>query len=371
MSSRTTIRSRRPVVSILAATLATQLAAQTYTVAPSQYLNTDATHQTGIPGVVDRRVQILIGPSHLTAMVGRYIHAVELRRNATNDAFAGGQVDVSVTLSIAPHGPLDCKAAFDDNVGPNPVTAHDGTVSVPTSPATAGPNITWDPSNVVRIDLSTPPQAATPFLYTGGTLCIDIEGHPVTGQEVDWWTSDAAYQHHPGTINDLGNGCGGLGGGGSNWSSVEKHSLVVGGHAQMTAFGTPMGLAIAAIGPKAVPLPLPPVFGPPACTLQVFPLIILVPTLFIPDPNPAFNTNGGKADALIKIPNIAGAQGLTLTTQWYDWSQQATSNAIEWTVAPAIPTLDMATIEGHPNAIQGNATVHIAPVIRIEHSATL
>jgi hypothetical protein len=89
--------------------------------------------------------------------------------------------------------------------------------------------------------------------------------------------------------------------------------------------------------------------------------------LFVPDTQPAYSQNGGRADLSIKIPNIPGAQGLTLTTQWFDWTQQATSNALTWTIAASVPTLDMASIEGHPLSTKGSASVHIAPVLRFEH----
>ncbi|MGK0157399.1 MAG: hypothetical protein ACI9SE_004378 [Neolewinella sp.] len=351
-------------VTVTALTLATGLRAQTnFTVVPPQHAVVDANHQTGVPGVVDQRTQILVGASQLTAMAGRSIEAIELRRSAADESFTGGAVNLTVNISVAPHPPLDCSATFSQNIGANPTTVFSGLVSVPTSPAITGSNVAWTPDNVVRIPI------VPPYPYTGGPLCIDITGHPVAGQEVQWWAADATYQQLPGTTTDLGGGCSSNPASLGNWSSIETHSLVTGGHARMLAFGSPYGLAIAAIGPQSAPIPLTTLgINPPgACALRVFPVTILIPTLFIPDPDPAFAASGGLADLLIKMPNTPAAQGFTLTTQWFDWSQQATSNAIEWTIASSVPSLDMASIEGHALDSIGNASVHIAPVIRFEH----
>jgi hypothetical protein len=59
--------------------------------------------------------------------------------------------------------------------------------------------------------------------------------------------------------------------------------------------------------------------------------------------------------------------GMTMTTQWFEWSQLATSNAIEWTVAGSMPTLDMTVVEGAAGDATGLVTVNIAHVLRFEH----
>ena len=351
-------------VTITSLTLAAGLRAQAnFTVVPPQHALVDANHQTGVPGVVDQRTQILIGASQLASMAGQSIAAIELRRSAADETFAGGAIDLTVNISVAPHTPLACSATFSQNIGANPTTVFSGLISVPTSPATTGSAVAWTPDNVVRIPV------VPPYPYTGGTLCIDIVGHPVAGQEVQWWAADATFQQVPGTTTDLGGGCSSNPASLGNWSSIETNSLVTGGHARMMAFGSPYGLAIAAIGPQSAPIPLTTLgLNPPgACAMRVFPLTILIPTLFIPDPDPAFATSGGLADIVVKIPNVPAAQGFTLTTQWLDWTQQASSNAIEWTIAASVPSLDMASIEGHALDTEGNASVHIAPVIRFEH----
>lgn len=40
------------------------------------------------------------------------------------------------------------------------------------------------------------------------------------------------------------------------------------------------------------------------------------------------------------LPGAPWVFGLTLATQWFDLSQPATSNALQWTVTNQLPTLD-------------------------------
>ena len=56
-----------------------------------------------------------------------------------------------------------------------------------------------------------------------------------------------------------------------------------------------------------------------------------------------------------------------MTTQWLEWSQLATSNALQWSVASAVPTLDMALVESDPSQSKGNVTVFLAHVMRFEY----
>ena len=74
----------------------------------------------------------------------------------------------------------------------------------------------------------------------------------------------------------------------------------------------------------------------------------------------------GIAEVRVRIPNDPAVFGFTMATQWLEWSQMATSNTLQWTVASAIPQLDMALVEGHPSELTGELSVHLAPVFRFE-----
>ena len=341
------------------------LAAQQHLVVPSAYAASDAVSFNSVAGLCcDGRQQTLIEASHLTALVGRTITAIEFRRTSANETYLGGATNLDVSVSVAPHGPLESSRTFDDNVGPTPVQVFNGTVTIPTSPGVATTTVNWSSQNTIRVPFTVP------FQYSGGPLCIDIVGSPVAGQEANWWMADAEFEDLPGTVLEVGAGCGIYGGAAGRWANVAERSLVAGGHAHMFAYGTPYGLAVAAIGDKSpvgTPLSALGFNANPGCTLFLSNIYLLEAMLFVPDADPALGPRGGRADLELKLPATAAALGFRMTTQWLDWSQMATSNAIEWTVAPAIPSLGMALIEGHPQEPTGRVGVHIAHVLRLEY----
>ncbi len=341
--------------------------AQQHLVVPAGYATADAVSYNWIAGASrDVRQQTLIGAGHLTPLVGRTLTALELRRTAANETYDGGTADLTVTLSISPNTPLGASSTFAANAGTTTVQVFSGPVAFPTSPPIAGgagSPVAWTQNNVVRIPLTTP------FVYNGGTLCIDVLGQAVPGQEANWWMADAEFEDLQGMTTDLGGGCGAYGGPAREWSYVEPRSLLPGAYAHFFAYGPPMSLAIAAFGTRSaagVPLSLLGLPAPTGCDLHLATVDGLLATVLLPDPHPALVDRGGRADIELKLPGDPSALGVTMTTQWLEWSQMATSNAIEWTVAASVPTLDMALCEGDPSEAQGNLTVHLAHVWRFE-----
>lgn len=357
----------KPPIAFLVANagLLTLLPGQQHQVVPAAYTTNDAISYNWFAGASrEVRQQTLVGASHLGNLAGRVLTGISLRRTAVDEIYQGGQTDLTVSLSITPVTPLACSTRFDTNVGPTPQVVFQGTVTIPTSPADVGPSVAWTPQNIIDIPFQTP------FAYAGGTLCIDIVGTPIAGQNANWWMADAEFEDIEGTTTDLGGGCGAYGGPDGEWSFISTRTLLAGGHALMSAYGTPHGLALAAVGPRAVAgLPLA-MLGLPAateCELHLAAFDFVEAKVFVPDPHPMLVSRGGYADVELKIPPIPQALGVTMTTQWFDLSQVASSNAIEWTICPATPSLDMALIEGHPEEATGTATVHLAHVWRFEY----
>jgi len=351
------------LISALAATSC--VVAQQHVVVPTSNALNDGNRFCAIAGAVDPfRHQILVGAGHLTAVAGKTIQALEFRRSAANETYSGGAVNLTVELSISPNTPLDCSELFAANSGAQTTQVFAGTVAVPTSPPTTSTSIAWTSSNTVRVAFSTP------FVYPGGTLCIDIVGQPIPGQNLDWWMADANHEAIASSVTQLGVGCGSYGDGNGTWSWVEKNSLVAGGFARMNAVGTPYGLAVAAIGDgttNGVPLHLLGIGSPSSCNVHLSTLILLEPRVFMPEPSPFPSTAGGTANFDLKIPGIPAALGARFTTQWLDFSGEWMSNAIEWTVAPSLPALNMAFVEGHPLESTGTATPLMAHVLRFEY----
>ena len=105
----------------------------------------------------------------------------------------------------------------------------------------------------------------------------------------------------------------------------------------------------------------------PGCQCHLDPLagILMLPTIFEAEVHPA--GFGATAELLVKIPAVPAVFGFQMTTQWFDLLQLATSNAITWTVATAIPSLDMALVEGHPSGATGTVSTYLAHVMRFDY----
>jgi hypothetical protein len=353
---------------VTAALAAAVLRAQNHVVAPASATANDAMSYEWVAGASrPLRQQTLVGGSHLAALQNRLIQAIELRRHAAPEAYLPGTATLTVTLSVSPNSPLTCSNRFADNPGPNAVQVFTGPVAFPASPATGGSGspVAWTAANTIRIAF------AQPFLYTQGTLCVDVVGAPIPGQEANWWMADAIEEVLPGAqAVEVGAGCGVYGGPQRRWSQVATRSLVPSGRGIFRAEGPANGLALAVFG-AAAPQPIPlSFFGIPTpnCNCHLDPALTLAAVLavFEPETHP-LSTIGASAEVLLQIPASSVAFGLQMTTQWFDLTQLATSNAISWTVANAIPTIDMALVEGHPAGDVGNATTWLAPVLRFEY----
>jgi hypothetical protein len=349
----------------LAATLSA-LSAQSFVVVPAAYTNIDALSYEWIAGATDpQRQQTLIGPSHLQGLLGQTIEAIEFRRTAVVEAYAAGQMDLTVTLSTSPSTALAPSNQFAANVGFDALQVFQGTVNLPASPAT-GPRqtpVAWTSNNIVRVAFTTP------FVYTGGTLCIDITGAPIAGQQT-WWMADAVEEVIAGTqVVEVSGGCGIYGGPQHRWSEAHARSLVPGGVGVFRAQGTPNGIGFAMFGvPAVTPIPLGLLGLPsPGCTLGLDPAggAVLMPAWFEPEVHPDL-AGLATAEVLLPVPASAMMFGLQMATQWLDLAQLATSNTLHWTIGGAVPALDMALVEGHPLDDKGNVTNYLAHVLRLQ-----
>jgi hypothetical protein len=144
---------------------------------------------------------------------------------------------------------------------------------------------------------------------------------------------------------------------------------VPGGVGVFRAQGTPLGLGFAMFGvPATTPIPLGMLgFPSPGCTLglDLAGGITLLPVWFEPEVHPLL-AGQATAEVLLPMPATATIFGLQMATQWFDFAQLATSNTLHWTIGGAVPTLDMALIEGHPLDAKGNVTNYLAPVLRLQ-----
>ncbi len=330
---------------------------------PSAYEAQDATTHLWVAGfAADLRQQTVIDAWHLQAMVGRPITALAWRRNAENDAFAGGTVNLTVRLAHTSVSALTASESFAVNLGAQSVLVWDGPVTVPPSPPMVGPVATWGPNQIVRLPLTTP------FTYQGGNLMVDVVGYTTGTQSVGWWPADAVFDPTSGSVQSVGVGCGSQAGASGQWALVAPTSLIPGASAQLMARGDQSGLTIVFIGaPASLPgVPLT-VFLPeasPACRVYLpvvagFALMsfgsVVVPGL------------SGEAYYTFPIPNQPWALGASFGSQWLDLQQNfATSNAVNATIASTLPSLGMSVVRGVPSDARGTVVVNQAHVLRFE-----
>ncbi|MBX3462271.1 MAG: hypothetical protein KF830_03800 [Planctomycetes bacterium] len=359
----TLLRATLPLVALATAALPAQV--PQHLVVPAAYATNDAISYQWIAGASRPvRQQTLVGASHLTSLVGHALTAIELRRNAANETYQGGTASLTVRLSTSPNQPLACAPIFAANIGADELLVFQGAVTLPTSPPQLGPAVAWTGANTVRIALQTP------FLYLGGTLCVDVLGQPVAGQNADWWMADAMFEDLPASASDLGGGCGAYGGPQGKWSHVATRTLVPGGHALFFGYGAPWTIGVAVFGdPLIAGIPMAALGFPsaPACELHLASIVLMSPVLFVPDPNPLLAHRGGRGDVRLAFPNDASFLALTFATQWLEIDQWSVSNAIQWTTPASVPQLDMALLEGDPTEADGELSVHLAHVLRFEY----
>lgn len=349
-------------LSVLA--LAGVLSAQQHLVVPAAFANQDGNCRDHVPGIMGaRREQLLIGPSHLTGLVGRTLQALEFRRHAFAEPFTGGSANVSVSLSISPNDPLSSSSSFQANVGANPVQVFQGVVTAPNSPTpTPAAAVDWTTDNVVRIAFQQP------FVYTGGTLCIDMAGDKVAQAAQPFWTADAVLQDNDSAVVDLGPGTGPTANHLGQWSFVRKSELSPGATVEMFACGATVNFCVAMLGhPSAAPIPLNALgIGAPGAMCYLDQIYHSNFVMLAPTEVPGLTTTFGYWT--LWLPNQPFFLGVEIGTQWLELTNWNVSNGIKWTVASTMPTLDMAMVHGHPTEATGQRTVNVAHIVRIEHT---
>jgi hypothetical protein len=311
-------------------------------------------------------MQTLIGPSHLQALLGKELLALSLRRHAADETYAGTMLAVQVRLAHSPRTPLTVSRLPADNLGANAMLAFDGQLALPTSPPAPGPQVAWSPANTLAIPLVSAANGHVPFVYTGGTLCIDITSHELPGQPGTWWMADAVEEDLEGSATPLGSSCGRYGG--SESHRVATRSLIPGSYAEFTADGTPGGIGLFALGLPAPPLPMSQ-FGLPAnCFLHLDPASAFIAAIepFEPLPAGLLPWRGGQAEAQIKLPAVNQILGTAITAQWFDVSDGSMSNAATAVIGGAVPLLDLANVQTYAGTSRGSVRVDLSYVLRFE-----
>jgi hypothetical protein len=341
---------------------------------PPHLASVDARSAVLLPGMsAAARLQLLVDPGLLpTTAPGQAVTALSFRRDfAFEKPAAGGAADLRVTLSISPGAAAAASEVFAANAAAQAsgrTIVFQGTVTAPSSAAPDGRTPDWnDPQDVVSITFQTP------FVYSGGTLCIDIWGTPAIAGGAPYWPVDAAVDSIAGQVTPVGHACGSFGGQWQNEAefvsaSVGAPSLVPGSSARFRAFGARNMPGAVLVGTVPVAFDLHALgVGEDGCFLYVGDPIVL-PLLFTDRSIPAFT--GGEALLPLHMPTVPAFAGSAFRIQFLELSTPLrTSNALDCVVASRPANLEMASVFAWSSAGSEPQTGRVdpakAPVVRL------
>jgi len=338
-------------------------------VVPQQFDNSEAGGVAfwALSPFVARR-QLVLGQSHLGALVGKTIDSITVRRNmGDNEPLDGGLLHLQVWLSHSRRGALAMSTYFAGNRGPDQIPVFDNTISVPPAPAAPTTPAPWTSPYAVKITF------AKRFTYQGGPLCIEILTRPVQGQTPPWFTIDAIVEPGGGTVVQYGDSC--VPGMGTMPAGADGHSVVVGSTGLFYLRGLRntgqafcmFGTSRSQYGTVALPVELSPL-GAPGCHLHTNPLAFNNPA-GIESP---VGGSPGLARWGLLIPPLPALAGAKIYTQWavvdpgLNPLNLTFSNGVELTIGAARPHWDTGWIESpeesSPIGLQLTGRV---PVLRI------
>lgn len=330
---------RTPLLSAAAlwlAATAAPLAAQQMHVVPAALADQEGPASFGVPGPAHNalRIQVIVGASELTPLVGKSLTGLWLRRDTSwEEALPAASGPISLRIGNSARSPALAEPDFATNL-PSPVLVFAGTVQVPAAPAVTEGSVSWSVDQSVRIPFQTS------FVYTGGDLAIEFER---TGTAATFWPTDGTEDTVSGTVVPVGTTCGPR-------ASMQRtadagpRGLVLGRTATFHLVGTPMAPAWLMIGAglRAVPIDLT-AFGAPGCVLHAQPMTTL-PT-FLSSIGEGF-AGHGLTNVDVHLPSDPNLGGAILGAQFLEFGSGGliTSNALLCQLATTGPSLPMAAV---------------------------
>lgn len=236
-------------------------------VIPGGHADRDAPGLGDIAGFAQPfREQIVLRADELAPLRGREIGSLWVRRDTQLAMpLRPGKADLVVLLSAGGPHPSNVSAVFAANHGAAPVEVFRGTVELPAAPMPTGPaSAVWKSPTAVEIKFTTP------FRYTQGPLCVELQGRPTKGQQTPAWPVDHDAWAADGTSAMLGRTCDMRLQAIAIWDN-----LVPGTRVTMHASGPAEATAVCMIGsPRQPSLDLA-ASGAPNCAVLVEPWLLL------------------------------------------------------------------------------------------------
>lgn len=315
------------------------------------------------------RRQLLIGADSLQPAVGMPLAGLTVRRNmGARDPQEGGRVSVELSLSHAMLPPAGAIGTFAANRGPDHRRAFAGVLDLPSVEGSETAPAPWVEPFAVRLTF------AAPFVYAGGTLCVESVTLPVPGAAEPWWPIDAALEDLGGSVSVVGQSC--LTALPGTPAGAVDASLALGGTATFYIRGVIRpGPVFCLVGVDdrnfhGLPLPLDlGSLGAPGCRLYND-VVLVKPALAQVFPGAL----QGHAAADLPIPLDARFGGATLYTQWVCPGATMArgpfpygfSNGVRAQLSARLPTWNVAWVESSDPALDlGRVLRGRTPVLRL------
>ncbi len=302
-------------------------------------------------------------------MRGSTVDALWFRRDPMFDRqLDAWSAQLTVQFSTAARSPFAAAEQFALNRGASPTTVFQGSLSAATSPASPPSPAPWSAAYAVRVPLSTP------YVYSGGDLCIEISGTPVSAGAQRWWF-DYYQADTTAIVQPVGTPCGEPAVHYQRTAMAWHRNLAPGGTISITTVGRARSIGGLAFGPPlASPISLESI-GATGCTLHIQPAVI-VPTIY---PQLASRVATPDSTAL-QIPaqtNLLGSpfwsQGVNLESgPQSNPAGVTTTNALKFTIASALPAVALTTVRsdavviGAPLPDAGRVDLGRGPVMRFD-----
>lgn len=360
MSVASRLRVRVLIGAALVAPVAAVAAQGTITI-PSDAIGRDGLGLGHLAGLSQpRRQQFLLGEGLLAGLRGRTITRITFRRDGQPADLTDGAANLIVRLDQQTvSNPWRASPVFAVNLGANTAIVFQGQVDAPASPRPLRRDgVGFGAGESVSIAL------ANPFLYVGGTLCIDIEGAPVVGNTTGAWPIDIERDAVRGHVTTTGTSCVSTPERVTRHVSADPSALRPGATARFVGFGgagQPAGLLVAAQRLRS-PVDLG-FLGSPGCKLGLVPMLDLWTST-------AANPRGplSAANVYLTMPHEAHFVSATLHAQWVFVQDGGirTTETMTADFAGSLASIDGAIVTSRPQAGAQVGEVEVSAVPAVQ-----
>lgn len=254
------------------------------------------------------------------------------------------------------------RLVFAENHGSDRAEVFRGRVQVPAAPLLSHRDgATWSLPHAVEVPLA-------PFPYSGGSLCIDLDGAALPGVSSGWWRADFELLLHDAGVLSVGAGCDPR-----SRAAVSRSTLLPGGSVDLLCSGPAGAVGVLALDASTTPPGIDLGFmGAPGCRVLVLPALMLGGVFGASRPG-----TYGDIDLVLRLPATGSLLGRGMAVQWVVYpspvnaARLTTTNALELQVSSLPSRLPGVLVRSGPRSAtdpapaSGRVLPHVMPVLRL------